>query len=239
MAEVGTNQNQALFPKSDIRYPPSAIRFFMPVVTDDKRIIIPPPIRPSDGNNGGGSGDPRSSFPITKEQIGLWVLLTGITMLFAGLTSAYIVLRGVPTWQNIQLPSLLWPNSFVLLLSSWTIELAKRAVRRNRVASMNRWLGITAVMGVFFVVGQLAVWRQLVQSGVYLPSTLQSGFFYILTGLHGLHITGGIVALGMVMSKALNNRLSAFSHQSLKLCATYWHFMGALWVYLFVLLLLS
>jgi cytochrome c oxidase subunit III len=211
----------------------------MPVLTQDKRISIPPPAKPGDDGFGGGSGDSRSSFPITKEQIALWVLLTGIIMLFAGLTSAYIVLRGVATWQNIQLPSLLWPNTLVLLLSSVTIELARRAVRRNRLATMNRWLGASAVLGVLFVVGQLAVWQQLVNAGVYLPSTLQSGFFYILTGLHGLHITGGIVALGIVMSKALKNRLTVFNNQSLRLCATYWHFMDALWIYLFVLLLLS
>ena len=212
----------------------------MPVLTEDKRIIVPPPPRPPDGGNDrGGSGDPPSSFPVAKEQIGLWVLLTAIIMLFAGLTSAYIVLRGVPTWQNIQLPSLLWPNTFVLLLSSWTIELAKSAVRKNRVAAMNRWLGVSTLLGAMFVAGQLAAWRQLVNAGVYLPSTLQSGFFYILTGLHGVHILGGIVALGLVMAKAFRNRLSAFNHQPLKLCATYWHFMDALWVYLFVLLLLS
>ena len=211
----------------------------MPVLTEDKRIIIPPPARPPDGGRDGGSGDPPSSFPVAKEQIGLWVLLTAIIMLFAGLTSAYIVLRGVPTWQNIQLPSLLWPNTFVLLLSSWTIELAKGAVRKNRVATMNRWLGVSALLGAMFVAGQLAAWRQLVNAGVYLPSTLQSGFFYILTGLHGVHILGGIAALGLVMAKAFRNRLSAFNHQPLKLCATYWHFMDALWVYLFVLLLLS
>ena len=175
----------------------------MPVLTEDKRIIVPPPRRPDDGGrDGGGSGDSPSSFPISKEQIGLWVLLTGIIMLFAGLTSAYIVLRGVPTWQNIQLPSLLWPNTFVLLLSSFTLELAKGAIRKNRIAPMNRWLGLSALLGVLFIAGQLAAWRQLVHAGVYLPSTLQSGFFYILTGLHGLHIVGGVVTIGFVMGKA-------------------------------------
>jgi cytochrome c oxidase subunit III len=212
----------------------------MPVLTEDKRISIPPPRRPDDGGrDGGGSGDSSSSFPISKEQIGLWVLLTAIIMLFAGLTSAYIVLRGVPTWQNIELPSLLWPNTFVLLLSSFTLELAKGAIRKNHIARMNRWLGLSALLGVIFIAGQLAAWRQLVHAGVYLPSTLQSGFFYILTGLHGLHIMGGIIALGFVMTKAARNRLTAFNHQPLKLCTTYWHFMDGLWVYLFVLLLLS
>ena len=211
----------------------------MPVLTEDRRIIIPPPPLPGNGGRDGGSGDPPSSFPVTKEQIGLWVLLTGIIMLFAGLTSAYIVLRGVPAWQNIQLPSLLWPNTIVLLLSSVTIELARRAVCKNRLGSMNRWLGATTVLGALFVIGQLAAWRQLVSAGVYLPSTLQSGFFYILTGLHGIHITGGIIALGLVQSRALRNRLNAFNQQPIRLCATYWHFMDGLWIYLFVLLLLS
>ncbi len=211
----------------------------MPVLTEDKRIIIPPPAWPGDGDGDGGSGDRRSSFPVTKEQIGLWVLLTGITMLFAGLTSAYIVLRGVPAWQNIQLPSLLWPNTIVLVLSSITIELARRAVRRNRLESMNRWLAFTAVLGVAFVVGQLAAWWQLVNAGVFLPSTLQSGFFYILTGLHAIHITGGVVALGIVLGKALRKQLNAFNQQPIRLCATYWHAMDGLWIYLFVLLLLS
>jgi cytochrome c oxidase subunit 3 len=213
----------------------------MPVITEDKRISVPPPIWPKNGrgDDGGGSDDSHSSFPISKQQLGLWVLLTAVIMLFAGLTSAYIVLRGVPAWQNIQLPSLLWPNTVILLLSSITIEISQRAIRRNQIAGMKRWLAISAVLGLMFVVGQLAAWRQLVNSGVYLPSTLQSSFFYILTGLHGIHIAGGIVALGFVMFRAANNRLTIFNHQPLKLCATYWHFMDGLWLYLFVLLLLS
>src|SRR5919201_142418 len=105
----------------------------MPVITEEKRIVIPPPpIWPADhgGDDGGDSGGGRSAFPVTKEQLGLWILLTAIIMLFAGLTSAYIVLRGVPEWQNIELPSLLWPNTAVLLLSSVAIEFSRRAIRR-------------------------------------------------------------------------------------------------------------
>ena len=75
--------------------------------------------------------------------------------------------------------------------------------------------------------------------GVYLPSTLQSSFFYVLTGLHGVHILGGIAGLGLVLFKALRNGLTALNHEPLKLCATYWHVMDAIWIYLFLLLLLS
>ena len=212
----------------------------MPVVTEERRdVIIPPPVLPGDGGGeGGGSGDFRA-FPVSKYQIAIWILLTTIVMLFAGLTSAYIVLRGVPAWQNIELPSLLWPNTAILLLSSFTIEFSRRAVRKNRLQTMKSWLAISGVLGLAFIAGQIAAWRQLVNAGVYLPSTLQSSFFYLLTGLHGLHLMGGIVGLSYVLYRALGSGLTAFNHESLKLCATYWHVMDALWIYLFLLLLLS
>jgi cytochrome c oxidase subunit 3 len=160
-------------------------------------------------------------------------------MLFAGLSSAYIVLRGVPAWQSIELPSLLWPNTAILLLSSIAIDISRRAVRRNDLESMKRWLAAGGVLGLAFLAGQLGAWRQLVNAGVYLPSTQQSGFFYILTGLHGLHLLGGVVALGFVLARAFKDRVTASNYESLKLCALYWHVMDALWIYLFMLLLLS
>jgi cytochrome c oxidase subunit 3 len=213
----------------------------MPVLTEDRRTgtLPPQPPLPPGGRGGDDSADSGSSFPISKGQLGVWILLTAIVMLFAGLSSAYIVLRGVPTWQNIELPWMLWPNTAVLLLSSVAIDISRRAVRRNDVQSMKRWLAIGGVLGLAFLVGQLMAWRQLVNAGVYVPSTLQSGFFYILTGLHGLHLLGGVFALGYVFSKALKDRITAFEYEPLKLCALYWHVMDALWIYLFLLLLLS
>jgi cytochrome c oxidase subunit 3 len=213
----------------------------MPVLTEDRRTgtLPPQPPLPPGGRGGDDSADSGSSFPISKGQLGVWILLTAVVMLFAGLSSAYIVLRGVPTWQNIELPWMLWPNTAVLLLSSVAIDISRRAVRRNDLQSMKRWLAVGGVLGLAFLVGQLAAWRQLVNAGVYVPSTLQSGFFYILTGLHGLHLLGGVFALIYVFSKALKDRITAFDYEPLKLCALYWHVMDALWIYLFLLLLLS
>jgi cytochrome c oxidase subunit III len=212
----------------------------MPVLTEDRRtgVVPPPPVTPPGGRGGDDSSNSGSSFPISKGQIGVWILLTAVIMLFAGLSSAYIVLRGVPAWQRIELPWLLWPNTAILLLSSIAIDISRRAVRRSDLQSMKRWLAAGGILGLVFLVGQLAAWRQLVDAGVYLPSTLQSGFFYILTGLHGLHLLGGVVALGLVLWKAVKDRLSAFNYEPLKLCALYWHVMDALWIYLFLLLLL-
>jgi len=212
----------------------------MPTVIEERRgILPPPPVAPDVRGGDGGNSDSGSSFPISKGQVGVWILLTAILMMFAGLTSAYIVLRGVPTWQSIELPWLLWPNTAVLLMSSLAIDLSRRAVRRSDMPSMRAWLAVGGILGLAFLAGQLAAWRQLMNAGVYVPSTQQSGFFYILSGLHGLHLLGGIIALYYVLFKALKNRLSALNYEPLRLCAMYWHVMDALWIYLFMLLLLS
>lgn len=211
----------------------------MPTLVEERKDIILPPPPPVDRGGDHGSGDSFSSFPVSKGQIGIWILLTAILMLFAGLSSAYIVLRGQPTWQNIELPRLLWLNTALLLMSSVALEISRRAVQRNDAASMKRWLGLGGLLGLGFLVGQLAAWRQLVNAGVYVPSTLQSGFFYILSGLHGLHILGGVIGLSVVLGKALKNRLTVSDHEPLKLIALYWHVMDALWIYLFLMMLLS
>jgi cytochrome c oxidase subunit 3 len=214
----------------------------MPTVLNEERRsggLIPPPVLHDGGNRDDGSDDRPSTFPITKGQVALWVALTGIIMLFAGLSSAFIVLRGVPTWQNIAIPPLIWVNTAILLVSSLTIELSRKAIRANRLISMKRWLAASACLGFGFLIGQVAAWRQLVAAGVHLGSTLHSGFFFVLTGIHGFHLLGGIIALSWVLMKAFRNELMPFAHEPLALCAKYWHFMDALWVYLAMLLVLS
>src|SRR2546426_12101087 len=134
----------------------------MPILVEERRPVgPPPPIKPADRGGDGDFGDSGSAFPISKGQIGVWILLTAVIMLFAGLSSAYIVLRGVPSWQNIELPSLLRPNTAVLLLSSLAVELSRRAIRRNDIQSTKRWLAAGGVLGLTFLAGQLAGWRQL------------------------------------------------------------------------------
>lgn len=165
--------------------------------------------------------------------------MTGIVMLFAGLSSAYIVLRGVPQWESIVMPSVLWINTLILVASSATIEFSKRAIRDRAAGSMKSWLALTTLLGVAFLFGQLVAWQQLRSAGVYLPTNLHSGFFYVLTGAHGLHLLGGVIALGYVFRQALLNRYTPGQHESLKLAATYWHFLDGLWVYLVLMFLLA
>jgi len=193
-----------------------------------------------DGHSGrGGQGSGRfEAFPISKGRLGMWLLLTGITMLFAGLGSAYIITSGTPWWEGVSLPRLLWANTFILLASSATIERTRRYIQHDQQASARIWIAITGILGLGFLIGQVVAWRQLVDAGVYLQSTLHSSFFYILTGLHGLHLLGGVSALGYIWAQVWRNRYSASRHEPVGLTAMYWHFMDGLWVCVFLLLIL-
>lgn len=177
-----------------------------------------------------------------KYRIGMWVALASILMLFIALTSAYIV-RGVPAlgggepdWVPIEMPSVLWINTAVLLLSSVSIELARRALKRNEYSSFKRWISLTTLFGVAFLGGQVLAWRQLAAQGVFINSHPHSSFFYLLTSLHGLHLLGGVIALAYVTVAALRMRIGFKRRTAVDVTAIYWHFMDGLWIYLFGLL---
>lgn len=211
----------------------------------DRRPDTGPPHPPTHGGGdgggygpGGNGGEARTSFPISKGRLAMWLLLTGITMLFAGLGSAYIVTSGTPWWQYVPLPSILWANTFVLLASSITIERTRTHIAYDRQGPARIWIALTGILGLGFLIGQLMAWQQLVDAGVYLPSTLHSSFFYVLTGLHGLHLLGGITALGYIWVQIFRNRYSGRDHEPVSLTAMYWHFMDGLWVSVFLLLIL-
>jgi cytochrome c oxidase subunit 3 len=186
-----------------------------------------------------GEGSSAGSFPVSTGYLAVWILLTAVTMLFAGLSSAYIVLHGVPYWQNITLPPLVWINTVALLASSIAVEIARSAVKKDRQAAANQWLVVTAILGAAFLIGQVVVWRQLVDAGVYLSTTLHGDFFYVLTGAHGVHLAGGLIGLMVVFRAAFARRLTAASHEPLRVWALYWHYMDVVWLYLFALLLLA
>jgi len=165
--------------------------------------------------------------------------MTGIAMLFGGFASAYIVLRGVPSWESIHLPNLVWGNILMLVAGSVTFEWARRAVKRDSMSAVRQWLGVTAILGLAFVAGQVEVWRQMSAAGLFLASSIHSSFFYVLSGIHAIHILGGLIGLGFVIFKAWTDRLSSLSYEPLRLVATYWHFMAGIWLLLLLLLVLA
>ncbi len=176
--------------------------------------------------------------------LGMGIFLGTVTMLFGAFSSAYIV-RGSTSqdWQAIQLPSFLWLNTLVIVISSISLELARRAGKAGDWRRAGIWLGTTLVLAMLFFGGQLAAWEWLWAAGISVPSTPHSSFFFILTGLHAVHLLAGLALLGVagarVMRVSANDPVSerrAFLPMSVG--AMLWHFLAALWVYLIIMLTL-
>jgi cytochrome c oxidase subunit 3 len=171
---------------------------------------------------------------------GIWVVVYAITMTFAALTSALIVRKGSSfDWQSFTLPSILYLNTALLLGSSVTLQTARRRVATfmggiaNPGESPARWLYITLVLGLLFVIGQYVAWARLSAEGFYLATNPSSSFFYLLTAAHVLHVLGGLAGLLYVIGKL---RKFELRRSTLDAASRYWHFVDLLWVYLLVLL---
>src|ERR1700731_363722 len=175
-------------------------------------------------------------------QSGIWVGIFAITMSFAAFTSALFVRQGSGAdWTHIALPSVLYANTLALLLSSATLQMARRAitavppVEPRAVRIGLGWLMATLGLGFVFVAGQFQAWRQLAAPGLYLATNPNSSFYYVLTAMHGLHVLAGIVALPLGRGGVAASR-AAFRKSTFEATATYWHFMGVLWLYLLLVL---
>lgn len=188
------------------------------------------------GSGGEGGAGREATLPWNTAQVGLWALLATVSMLFAGFTSAYLIRRAGSDWQPIYLPPILWFNTALLVSSSLTMEAARTSMRRWRMDALRGWLLVTTLLGLGFLIGQLFAWQQLAAQGVYVPTSPHSSFFYMLTGVHGVHLLGGLLALVYALSRTWRFGWTPAEPDALNLCATYWHFVGGLWVYLFLLL---
>jgi cytochrome c oxidase subunit III len=206
-------------------------------------------------------GVPQLETRLRRARLGLGVGVIGIVMVFVSFASAYVVRQGLPTldprtnllvhdWFPSPLPALLFFNTGALLLSSMTMELARRQVTRfvapMRGASTPNffigregallWLAVTVALGLVFLRGQWIVWRQLEGSGFYVATSPSSSFFYLLTGTHGAHLLGGIFALLAAGATMLSRRSAESRAVVLDVTGWYWHFMAVLWVCILCLL---
>lgn len=202
------------------------------------------------GNNGGSSGDNPDNrnyeyveqHQPDKSKVLMWFLLVVVLMTFGGLIGAYIVIstNGVLEWKPFDLPLSIWISTFLIFASSVTYYLSQKAIYRDDQPEAKKWLVTTTVFGAAFISSQLLVWVALVQSGVYVQSNPYAGFFYVLTAVHALHVLGGIIALGSIVLRAWNKTVSAKDLEKRKTMSQvvgwYWHFMGGLWLVLFLLL---
>jgi len=189
--------------------------------------------------DGDGSGGGLPAIPRRAYYTAIQLALAGIVMFFMALTSSFLVRKGLgDDWVAFALPRILWVNTLVLLASSLTIQLARKHMRLAQAGGFRRWWSITTVLGVLFLAGQFAAWRQLAAQGVFLVTNPSSSFFYVLTALHGLHLLGGIVALFYVAYRPWQ-RSRITQATAADLVSIYWHFMDGLWVFLFALLYLG
>jgi len=202
-------------------------------------IIKGPPAPPIDRGWGGGGGggnydgrgaDRRASFT------GLFVLLAATTMVFAALTSAFVVRRGLSDdWASMHKPPILWVNTIVLLVSSIVLDRSRHALKAGDRGQFNFWWTTATALGVLFLAGQAWAWHELKESGVYIATNPSSSFFYVLTAAHAFHLLGGVAALVYVDVQALRLRLGPAKRTAIDVTAVFWHFLDGLWLYLMLL----
>ena len=198
------------------------------------------------GPGGNGAPKPNGDRPFldpsstSRYRLGTWVALASILMLFTALSSAYIVRAASSSdWQPLAMPRILLLSSVLLLVSSGTLETARRKLRQAATSAYKSWLFLTVLLGVGFLASQLFAWRQLAKQGVYIASNPHSSFFYLFTAVHGVHLFGGLAALAYLSLRSrVPQETSALTKAQAKADAVtlYWHFMDVLWLYLFVLL---
>lgn len=177
--------------------------------------------------------DPSKSPP-GLYRLGLLITCASILAFFTALVIAfYWRSRTPPFWAPIALPQTLWLSTAIILASSVSFEAARRAYRRGSRLASARLLLVTASLGAAFLASQLAAWRNLVHRGYYLAQNPYSSFFYMFTGLHAAHLIGGLIALSIVVLGRATRR------ETVDVVAYYWHFLGALWIALFVILQIS
>src|SRR6266446_853816 len=164
---------------------------------------------------------------------GIWVAVAAVTMSFAAFTSSLIIRQASDDWRHITLPAILYLNTVIILSSSVTLETARRRCTRD-LAITRSWLYLTLALGVAFLAGQAFAWHQLRAQGLFLATSPNSSFFYVLSVLHALHVLGGLSGLVYTIRRTANAAVWRVS--TIDATAVYWHFLAGLWVYLLLVL---
>ena len=184
-----------------------------------------------------------TTFPEHKKKVAkpmLWISMASMAMVFAGLTSAYVVRKAEGNWLDFDFPSWFYISTAMIVLSSITMILAKRSIRNGNNSLASVAMGITFLLGVGFAISQFLGWGALFDIGVYFtgPGSNASGsFVYVISLLHLLHLAGGIIALLITWIKTSTGKYSPDNMLGVELCAIFWHFLDILWVYLFLFFL--
>ena len=169
----------------------------------------------------------------------MWVAIGSIIMMFAGLTSAYIVKSQQAAWQEIIAPKVFWYSTIAIVLSSLTIQMALRSFKQREMNRYRQLMAVTVLLGTAFVILQSIGFQQLWNSGIQFKGVAGAGqFLYVILGLHALHVLGGVIALLVMFFKAFFGNIKTYSSIGIEVAATYWHFIDVLWIYLLVFFIL-
>ena len=177
------------------------------------------------------------SFTHPDSKLGLFVFLAVVASLFSLFISAYMMRMELGDWRPLPDPDLLWLNTGALVFSSIALQWARVAARNEQVKTVRYGMIAGGFFAFAFMAGQLMAWQQLVDSGYLAQSNPANAFFYLITGLHALHLLGGLVVWGITTVKLLGGIELGRIRLSIELCAVYWHFLLVIWVILFGLLL--
>jgi cytochrome c oxidase subunit 3 len=170
----------------------------------------------------------------------LWIAIGSIIMMFAGLTSAYIVKGSLPGWSTVEMPQIFFYSTGVMLLSSFTMQYALKSFKERKMNLYRKLLTLTAVLGLLFIIMQVIGFKQLTETGVFLHGGTGAGqFLYIIFGLHAVHVLGGAIALLIMFFKAFSRKFRNYNAVPVEVISTYWHFVDVLWLYLFIFFLIK
>ncbi len=165
----------------------------------------------------------------------MWIAIGSIVMMFAGLTSDYIVKSNQVNWQEVKTPQVFWYSTAAILLSSLTIQMGLRSFKQREMNRYRQLIAATTILGIIFIVLQWIGFKQLWNSGIQFKGIAGAGqFLYVIFGLHALHVLGGAIALIVMFIKAFFGKTKTYASTGVEVMATYWHFVDVLWIYLFV-----
>ncbi|UTA67584.1 cytochrome c oxidase subunit 3 [Emticicia sp. 21SJ11W-3] len=181
--------------------------------------------------------EPKVVLSVNKWKFMVWLFIITIIMLFASQTSAYLVRRAEGNWVEFEIPQIFWFSTVVLVISSISMHFALRAAKADKQPTLKLAVALTFGFGIAFLVMQYLGWQNLQQQGVFLKGNPSGSFFYIFTGLHMAHLVIGLGILIATFIMAFRTKINSKNTLLVEVCATSWHFLDLLWVYLFVFLL--
>ena len=182
-------------------------------------------------------------YVIHPARFTIWLFIIATILFFGALTSAYIVSRGIEiskgTWLIINIPSLFYYNTGVIIISSMIVQWSLWMARKNDFKRAIAGLSATFVLGLFFLAGQLLGWRDMADSGVIFASSNAGNFMYVFTGFHGAHLLAGLIYIVVILIRTTRGKINEKNLVGYENCVTFWHFLGLLWIYLFIFLLVN